>query len=98
MSELVVWKFHLSVITNQTIRIPIGADLLGVQVQDNRPVLYALVDQTADNIDVEFVTLGTGHLYDHNPPMTYVGTYIINDGSFAGHVFMKRETENELDM
>ena len=45
MKKQIIWKFNLNILaTSQTIRMPIGAEILTVQIQDGKPCLWAEVD------------------------------------------------------
>ena len=84
----VIWKYPLRITDQQTIKIPFGAEILGVQAQRDQPVLYALVEPTAKSIDTEILTFSTGQYFTEEN-IYYRGTYLINNGSFVGHVFVK---------
>ena len=84
----VIWKYPLRIKDQQTIKIPIGAEILGVQAQRNQPVLYALVEPTAKSIDTEIYTFSTGQYFTQEN-LFYRGTYLINNDSFVGHVFVE---------
>jgi len=45
MKKQKIWRFALDTIaTSQTIRMPIGAEILTVQIQDGKPCLWAEID------------------------------------------------------
>src|SRR5262245_45869118 len=73
--DKVVWKYGLPVEDRTTINMPKGSRVLDVGVQDERPVLWALVpDVGAPIVRRVFFVVGTGH------PMPggagrYVGTF-----------------------
>lgn len=88
---MTIWKFPLVVDDMQEILMPDRAEVLAVQVQNDRPCIWALVDEklhpTARRV---FVTIGTGHPIPY--PMAtlkYVGTYQIAEGALVFHVFEK---------
>ncbi len=39
-----IWKFNLQTIDKQEIQMPVGAELLTVQIQNGEPCLWARVD------------------------------------------------------
>ena len=45
MKKQKIWKFDFNILaTSQTIRMPIGAEILTVQIQDGKPYLWAEID------------------------------------------------------
>lgn len=82
-----IWKYPLTVMNEQTLILPPGAQLLTVQVQDERPCLWALVDERAPSRQMRHLAIyGTGHPLPENPG-TYIGTFQLRGGAFVGHVF-----------
>ena len=81
-----VWKVPLQMEGQQLIKMPVGAELLTVQVQNDQPQIWARVDPTAPVADRRIIMVGTGHQFtddDHK----YVGTFQLMGGGFIGHVF-----------
>lgn len=71
----------------QTVLIPKPCKLLTVQVQDDRPMLWALVhDVNAPKAEVNLRMYGTGHqheeIYGH-----YISTFQLNSGALVFHMF-----------
>ena len=83
-----IWKFELETIDNQTIKIPVGGEILTIQTQNGMPCLWALVDSNADKEDRFIEIYGTGHFIrqDENVNRKYIGTYQLG-GSLVFHVF-----------
>ena len=82
-----IFKFSLEVTDEQWIPLQKGADLLCVQAQNGKPVLYATIDDEESQIErVQILTHGTGHLTSGNIGQ-YLGTYQLRDGEFVGHCF-----------
>lgn len=81
-----VFKFPLAVTDDQTVGMPIGAEILCVQVQDSIPCMWALCDPSEKLVQRRFLTHGTGHalLLDD---ARYVGTYQLDGGMLVFHVF-----------
>jgi len=81
-----VWKFNLQAIDKQEIQIPVGAELLTVQLQNGEPCLWARVDtdQLVETRQIEIH--GTGH---ELPDTTrkYIGTYQMANDTLIFHVF-----------
>lgn len=82
-----IWKVQLETTDKQTIKLPIGAELLSVQVQNNIPCIWALVypDMGKGNIQIEIY--GTGHPIKDKVERRFIGTYQLNDGELVFHVF-----------
>ena len=56
-----VWKFPLRPGTgSQQVRIPRGAQLLSIQLQDGMPTLWALCDEDAPLVERQLWAYGTG--------------------------------------
>jgi hypothetical protein len=90
----VIYKYSLAIEDFQTIQLPIGAEILCVQVQGEQPMLWAIVDdyshRVAGGLQLKHIlTVTTG-----GPMPTvgrYLGTYQILKGKFVGHVFLAPE-------
>ena len=82
-----VWKFPLSITDRQYILMPIGAEILTVQIHNSTPCLWAIVDPHPEKErEMRHIGIvGTGH------PIYFKGEYIstiqTNNGSFVLHVF-----------
>lgn len=87
MSAMTVWKYPLAVQDRQTLDLPVGAQVLTVQVQDDVPCLWALVDVTAPTTPRVFHLRGTGHNADGVASALYVGTFQLHDGALVFHLF-----------
>ena len=83
-----IFKYPLKIEDEQIIKIPLGYRILTVQVKDNVPCLWALVDDEEIHIvRCKIKTVGTGCSFDVNP-WWYIGTYQLNQLVF--HVFEYR--------
>lgn len=87
--EKTIWKFELITTDKQTIEMPIGAEILTVQTQNETPCLWALCDPTVQKEMRSFEVFGTGHpvRYDMGVDRAYIGTYQLQGGSLVFHVF-----------
>lgn len=89
-----IWKFTLKADTpTQLLEMPVEAlDILHLGVQDEKPVLWAIVDtDSKKKVNVRLDTFPTGiELPDgkDNIVRHYLGTYQIKDPYFVGHVFI----------
>jgi hypothetical protein len=83
-----VWKYPLADTENR-IELPIGAQVLTVQMQGNNPCLWVLVEPEQQVKEYRwFNVYGTG--YEINIPaykQTYQGTVQMLDGKLVFHIF-----------
>jgi hypothetical protein len=70
--------------------MPMGADILSIQVQQGIPTIWAMVDPDAPQVMREFRCLGTGYPVPKGLPMRFIDTVQLMDGELVFHVF---ETE-----
>ena len=84
-----VYKYKLDVRDEQCIVIPGLIQALHVNVQFGSPCLWCLVDDTEPRQLYRVLTHGTGHGATDTKGAKYVGTYMLCDSSFVGHVFIK---------
>ena len=67
--------------------MPVGAQVLTVQTQQEKPYVWALVDPTEKASEVRsFYIYGTGHDMAGDPGK-YVGTFQLEGGALVFHVF-----------
>lgn len=87
-----IWKFELAIDNKNIISMPKGAEILSVQLQNNKPCIWALVNpDEPDKEERHFEMFGTGHPVpcDMGVDRKFLGTlqpvemYV----SFAFHVF-----------
>jgi len=81
-----IWKFDLQVSDKVTIEMPKGAVILSIQVQHGIAKMWAEVITDMPKVKRTFETIGTGREIAPGP-MTYIGTYMIYDGSLVYHVY-----------
>lgn len=80
-----IWKYELT--PSSYFTMPAGAMILDVQVQYDKPCMWALVDtDQATYQQRHFVIYGTGHVITHDD-MVYIGTFQLDHGSLVFHVF-----------
>ena len=83
-----IWKYELNEHGVKVIKMPLGAEILTIQSQHDKPVLWALVDPEEYHTERVFEIAGTGHpLYKPEMIRKYIGTYQSFNGDFIGHVF-----------
>jgi hypothetical protein len=85
-----IWKYPLQPLDRQALAMPHGAEILRLQLQDGRPCIWALVDDTfEDTATRTFATYGTGQELPENPG-TYIGTYETIRLGLVLHVFEEK--------
>ena len=83
-----IWKFKLEVTDGQSIPMPIGAEILTVQTQNDQPCLWALVDPNAEVENRYIEIFGTGHpVADKGIWRKYISSFQKRDGRLVFHVF-----------
>jgi hypothetical protein len=83
-----IWKYEFSIKDKFDIGMPYGADILDIQMQDEVPCIWAIVEPKNMSIPRHFRILGTGHLFDKETDkyrLIYVGT--IHMPPFVWHLF-----------
>jgi hypothetical protein len=74
-----IWKFPLGDSTHPTLTMPVGAEILSVQVQHGKPQLWALVDPDAPKEVRSFYVYGTGWDVEQNT-LRFIGTVQMQGG------------------
>lgn len=83
-----VWKFPLLIEALQVVEIPVDSAILCVQVQDDIPCLWVLVDPDVRARTKAVIEIwGTGHLHE-TVPDNYLGTFQLRGGALVFHVFI----------
>jgi len=75
-----------------SLKLPKGAKILTVQVQRDKPQLWALVNPKSPAETRNFRLVGTGHLIKESEEnLNYIGTFQLFNGDFIGHLFEIRK-------
>ncbi len=84
-----IYKYPLKVEGYQEVEMPVGAQILCVQTQNETPCLWAKVNTEIGNRAKRIVTIGTGHPITDNPlyDLEYIGTYQKLAGVLVFHVY-----------
>ncbi len=83
----VIYKYVLKIEDTQTIRMPVTARILSVQVQRDVPCIWAVVDLDVIGFeDRQFIVYGTGHLMTGDEGR-FIGTFQMARGSLVFHLF-----------
>ncbi len=83
-----IWKFTIS--PNCTLEMPVGAEILDIQVQHGEPQMWVLVDPFAPIVKRSFNVYRTGQQLDDDVGL-YIGTFLVFEGNLDCHVFEKYE-------
>lgn len=80
-----IYKYAAPVKDDLTIRMPVGAQVLCVQVQGDGPQIWALVDSDGETEMRRFRWRGTGHPAEGLG--RYIGTVQLQGGLLVFHLF-----------
>lgn len=84
-SDKMIWKFPLRIQDEQLVEMPEGAEILSVQMQNDVPCAWALVDPIAARDQVKILCRGTGPPVNGATADRFIGT--IQAGPFVFHFF-----------
>lgn len=85
-----ILKYPVRIEDEFAIEMPSGSTLLSVQIQNGVPQLWALVEVGAPMARRKLAIRGTGHDLTFSAeawPAKYVGTFQMQGGSLAWHLF-----------
>lgn len=80
-----IWKFPLKLTDGQVLMIPEGAEILTVQLQNQQPYLWAVVNPEHETELRKFEIHGTGNPIAAFAERRYVATF--QQPPFVWHVF-----------
>ena len=88
---MTVYKYSLEISSRQSVRMPSDARILSIQAQRGEPCIWALVDEREKCVHAHKIRMfGTGHPIP-DIPMTFLGTFQVEDRDFVFHVFEEVE-------
>jgi len=86
-----IYKYTLEVTDEQDIEMPLNSTILTIQVQNNIPCLWAIVDPNETEVRVKRVMIfGTGHPIDDDIlkfNLSYIYTFQLKEESLVFHAF-----------
>jgi hypothetical protein len=84
-----IYKYELELHTPiAQVEVPVGAQVLHFDAQDNRLYLWALVDPSAAaTTRLRFHVVGTGHSLDESKGLVYRATILMYSGALVLHIF-----------
>lgn len=86
-----IWKYQLHITDSQTLRLPVGHEILSVQSQNDTACLWALIDPNEiEKEDVIIEMFGTGNpiVYGMGISRRYISTFQMYGGSLVFHAFL----------
>lgn len=83
----IIYKYPIEITDKQTLPMPVGANILTVQVQNGNPFIWAMVDTEVPTEEVAIRVHGTGHPINESLNLEYIGTFQSNGKCFVFHVF-----------
>jgi len=83
-----VWKFDIRRVSDYNmIKMPMGAKILHVGMQNDEIFIWALVHPTNEYINRKIGMVGTGHSIPKKESENYIGSVINHMGEFVWHFF-----------
>lgn len=82
-----VYKYPVEIADVQTILLPIGAQILSVQVQGGNPYIWACVNPSAESEPRRFRLFETGHNIESENCLKFIGTFQLLGGRLVYHLF-----------
>lgn len=84
-----IWKYQLETADWNTIKMPIGSEILTVQTQGENICLWALVNPNEDEEERIIEVVGTGFPIECDLKFTrkYINSYQLMNGRLVFHVF-----------
>jgi len=83
-----IYKYPLKLTDLQDTMLPVDASILTVQIQHDKPCLWALVDPEANYMEPVTIRIaGTGHPIVDNDNLHYISTFQMQGGLLVFHVF-----------
>ena len=86
-----VYKYTIAPDPTQHIDLPNGAEILKVEMQQNIPCIWVLVDVDFTHMERRWFRLvGTGQEFEHDERHQYIGTFLMYEGTLVWHLFEVR--------
>lgn len=84
-----IYKYELLTENVQFIETYSNFEPLTIEVQNEKPVLYAIIDDETEKRSVKILTYGTGFVIgSYVTDNDFIGTYMLCDNSLVFHVFI----------
>ena len=85
-----IYKYKLQITENQEIEVPIGYQILSLDVQDNMPYIWILIDPLQEEkmkLKFSFYTTGQDIDCSNMKYIDYIGTVHLCNSSLVYHCF-----------
>lgn len=82
-----IYKYRVPIADNFIIEMPLGAEILSFQSQNDVMNIWAAVWPNSSLEERKFSTIGTGHDIDMVLVKKFIGTTQIMNGKFVWHLF-----------
>ena len=83
-----IWKYPLSLEPMQLVSLPLGSEILTIQLQRGVPTLWVKVDPDKINYSMRIFCEGTDFRFDHYS--RYIATVQLDDGT-VWHYFVEQD-------
>lgn len=84
----VIYKYEIPQTASTILKLPKGFEILSLQLQNNKLVLWLLQNKQVNNlVDYKVWPIVTGE--EFKTEGIYLGTIQYNEGSFVAHYFIK---------
>lgn len=86
--NLEIWKFPIpfNIPNPIPMSMPRDAQILHADVQNDEPMVWAMVDTKAPSVTHHVSMFGTGHNIRFDPGR-HVGSFLVEGGTYVFHVF-----------
>jgi 3-polyprenyl-4-hydroxybenzoate decarboxylase len=85
-----IWKIELKKDRTQLVKMPEKSEIMDIQMQNGKPVLWFLTNPESKEIEVKINMYGTGwETHESASKDEYLST--VQDGDFVWHFFMNYE-------
>lgn len=91
-----ILKHEIPAASEFTLPLHEGSKLLKLSVVNEKAYIWALEDESKPQRGVKFRMVMTGEELNLDPFMLYVGTFILFNGSYVGHLFMDTSVPIQL--
>lgn len=88
-----IFKYPINICQRQSVRMPLGAQIISAQIQCDDLMLRAFVSPDEKAVNRIVNIYGTGHAMPNNPGH-FVGTVQQDGGSLVWHVFAENEVQS----
>lgn len=91
-----ILKHEIPAASEFTLPLHEGSKLLKLAVVNEKAYIWALEDELKPQRGVKFRMVVTGEELNLEPFMLYIGTFILFNGSFVGHLFVDTSVPIQL--